>query len=357
MSHSPLAEPPVQPAPSDIGALLPTALPPVQCRNCGTGLTGPYCAECGQRDGPVDPSLRELVADAWDAFVSVDGKVLSSLRLLVLRPGALTVDYLSGRRARHLTPLRVYLLCSVGYFLVTSLVPDKPDHGPAAAFNVGSDTVRLAEGSKAHHGESLAEQATERARKDSTRRAALARHRIPLVAGVLDSTTRAMADSVRLEEQVAEWKGTPQWMRARLVHGVSALEHDKKGFGRDYQSQIPRLMFLLMPVSALLLAVAYRSRRRRYPVHLIVALHLHAFVFALLALDEVRALIPWASVREPLKLAAVLWGCAYLPLALRRVYGGRLRYAALRTAVVLGEYTFVGAIAMAVMAVALILTY
>jgi hypothetical protein len=146
-------------------------------------------------------------------------------------------------------------------------------------------------------------------------------------------------------------------MRARLVHGITGVQRDKRGFGRNYTSQLPKLMFVLMPVSALLLALAYRSRRRRYPVHLIVALHLHAFVFALLALDQVRALIHWTPLAFALKAATVLWACAYLPLALRRVYGGRLRFAVLRTGVVLGEYAFVGAAAVTVLAFVLLLTY
>ena len=100
------------------------ALSSPSCLNCGTLLSGPYCAECGQHDLPPEPPLKELVAEAWDAFVSVDGKVASTLKLLLLRPGALTQEYLQGRRARFLPPLRLYLICSLLFFLASAVKPN-----------------------------------------------------------------------------------------------------------------------------------------------------------------------------------------------------------------------------------------
>ena len=70
------------------------------CANCGRPLDSPYCATCGQRDVPLDPSVREIATDAAQELLGVDGKVLSTVRMLA-RPGRLTVDYLAGRRAAH----------------------------------------------------------------------------------------------------------------------------------------------------------------------------------------------------------------------------------------------------------------
>lgn len=327
------------------------------CLNCGATLTGEFCADCGQRDLPPDPTVRELAAEAWEAFASVDGKVLSSLRLLLFRPGVLTTEYLLGRRVRHLTPLRLYLLCSVAYFLVSSLVPDRSGDS-VVAFSTLGDTVKLTRPERGRDSLTSVRAARDEARKDDTRRAALARHGITAAPGALDSATRVRADSVRLEEQISKWDSAPGWFRARLVHGISGVQRDKKDFTRDYQAQLPRLMFVLMPVSALLLGLAYRSRRRRYPAHLIVALHLHAFVFAMFAVDDLRALLPAPSlVLVALKTAVALWICAYLPLALRRVYGGRLHYAVLRTVVVVGAYLTVFTVVFGLMALGLLLMY
>ncbi len=55
--------------------------------------------------------------------------------------------------------------------------------------------------------------------------------------------------------------------------------------------------------------------------------------------------------------ATGLWMLAYLPLALREVYGGRLRDAIARSALLADEYVFVGLSAFMVMLLLLVLTY
>ena len=116
-----------------------------RCLNCEAPLEGPYCAHCGQRHAPPRPTTRELLGEAWDEFVNVDGRAARTLRLLVTRPGALTAEQLAGRRARYVRPLRLYLLCSAAYFLADSVLPM-----PAAA---RAEHARLAEVAAAEHGD------------------------------------------------------------------------------------------------------------------------------------------------------------------------------------------------------------
>ena len=96
---------------------------PASCLNCGTALTGPFCSECGQRDIPAYPSVRELAVDAVSEFSGWDGRLALTLRTLVRRPGLLTREFLEGRRARYISPLRVYLTASLVYFLLAASAP------------------------------------------------------------------------------------------------------------------------------------------------------------------------------------------------------------------------------------------
>ena len=92
------------------------------CLNCGTPLQGAFCAACGQRAVPPNPTVRELAGDAWHELSGYDGRIMSTIRGLV-RPGFLTREYLAGRRAHYLPPLRVYLILSVIYFVVAASAP------------------------------------------------------------------------------------------------------------------------------------------------------------------------------------------------------------------------------------------
>lgn len=91
----------------------------------------------------------------------------------------------------------------------------------------------------------------------------------------------------------------------------------------------PQVLFVLLPVFALLLKVFYVFKRRMYMEHLIVAMHSHAFIMlsllVLVALDLLRG---WAtphvgwlgSLLGLLYAAAWLWMLAYLLLMQKRVY-------------------------------------
>jgi hypothetical protein len=90
------------------------------CRNCGAALVGPYCAQCGQQDVPLDPTLRALAAEGVEQAFDVDGRLWRSLRVLFTRPGVLTNDLFAGRRAAYVSPFRLYLIFGAVVFAATA---------------------------------------------------------------------------------------------------------------------------------------------------------------------------------------------------------------------------------------------
>lgn len=94
------------------------------CGNCGADLGGAFCHACGQKAAGPDASLHDFFHEAFHEFAHVDAKIIQTLRLLLTRPGQLTKEFLSGRRARYVSPLRLYLVCSVLFFALAALTPD-----------------------------------------------------------------------------------------------------------------------------------------------------------------------------------------------------------------------------------------
>jgi hypothetical protein len=95
------------------------------CYNCGIRMSGAFCANCGQKAQELDPSLGHFVHDLTHELLHVDGKIFKSVWTLLARPGALTRDYFEGRRARWISPIRLYLIFSVAYFGFAALVDDE----------------------------------------------------------------------------------------------------------------------------------------------------------------------------------------------------------------------------------------
>ena len=98
------------------------------CLNCGAPLGGQWCAACGQRETELRPTVHELLHEAMHELVHLDGKIIRTLSLLITKPGALTREFLDGKRVRSVTPIRLYLICSLLFFGTLALMPTSKLH-------------------------------------------------------------------------------------------------------------------------------------------------------------------------------------------------------------------------------------
>jgi hypothetical protein len=265
---------------------------PATCLNCGASLTGSFCAECGQRDIPAYPSLRELFMDAVSEFSGWDGRVATTLEALLRRPGLLTHEFLEGRRAQYVSPLRLYLTASLVYFVLAASVPDvRLGSGKSAGLNVG--VTKTADNRPLSRPERVGKAA----------RASFEQ----------ETLTQAEKDAALKDIERA-----PALMQPFLRRAVS----DPGGFKRGLLETMPRMLFALLPIFAGIVALFYRGRK--YPEHLYFAIHLHAFIFLALGVSE---LVKFTRVPILVAIAgaiAVCWIPIYTTLAFRRVYGGSL---------------------------------
>jgi hypothetical protein len=244
----------------------PAVIDLLECPNCGTPLVRRYCAQCGQKVGPINPTVHDFVHDLTHEFLHVDGKIFRTVRLLATRPGLLTREYFEGRKARSVSPLRLYLIFSVMYFAAATLVLSKePIFRPDEAVEVGT-------------------------------------------LGGLFGVERA----------------TPEQANSAVL---------------DVQTHWgPRVMFVLVPVSAWLVQLVTRRSGRNYPQHLYFALHVHAWFFGLLTVTTLTDLLNVRWLSNTLSVAQPLLLIAYMLVAFHIAYGGRWWLAARRTAFVFVAY-------------------
>ena len=265
---------------------------PAQCLNCGAPLTGPFCAECGQRDIPPYPSLRELAVDAMSEFSGWDGRLLNTVRALVLKPGLLTHEFLEGRRARYISPLRLYLTASVIYFLLTAAAPDiRLNNGRSlSGIKIGVSTTTAS--------------STAPARVANAANDALGR-----------------GQQITEEERQAALKDiarAPKLMQPFLRRVVA----DPGGFKHGLMETMPKMLFALLPVFAAIVGIFYRGRK--YPEHLYFAIHLHAFIFIALAITAAAKFPGLVPLAVAATVVCAIWIPIYATLAFMRVYGQSL---------------------------------
>lgn len=318
--------------------------PSARCHNCGAPAPGQFCAQCGQGTTLHVPSAREFLHEFVGHYVALEGKLWGTLMRLLFRPGALTNEYIAGRRVRYVEPLRVYLTFSILFFFLIKL-PGLPgitthDHdGPpgsvAAQVAQSKREAKLAakaEARAAHVGQpASAEAALDDA--DDADEADLAKS--TAAAGLAKSTAAASLAKPAAASAAPEKKsgppGTPEEVATRDQNFLGVFDRHPQlqqrvknvlKMPQEEQTKLateaffhyaPYAMFCLLPVFALYLKVLYLGSGRLYGEHFLFALHSNAFAFLMFALI---AAVPWGFVQFVL----VLWLLGYLPWAMRRVY-------------------------------------
>ncbi len=88
------------------------------CLNCGTTVQGRFCHHCGQENVVTRESFGKLVLHFFYDITHFDSKFFDTLRFLLFRPGFLALEYMKGRRASYLNPIRMYVFTSAFFFLI-----------------------------------------------------------------------------------------------------------------------------------------------------------------------------------------------------------------------------------------------
>jgi hypothetical protein len=174
-----------------------------------------------------------------------------------------------------------------------------------------------------------------------------------LLASVVMFTMSALAGS--WSETTITTSGDAVAVAERLRQGgYASVGELQRAIETARLTWVPRVMFVLVPLFAGLVAFVERRARRHYPSHLVFALHVHAagFVVRAVAAGCAEAVPPaWG---QAILHAANLYIAVYLFMAFRSAYGTSRLRAAVETAVVVAVYVLILVLAtMAIVSVAM----
>lgn len=398
--------PPVPPAPPARAltvAAAPTAPPSAEpaadasfnapqrvCPNCGAPVHGPFCYACGQSEKGMVRHLSEVFSDLGDIIFNVDSRIFRSVFDLYFRPGYLTNEYIAGRRARYVSPFRLFFFLSIVAFFAMQTVFDGSGFDLVMQNTIGDaasvaevDTrvesqiasLRTAQNAVGVPSEAQAElkkaEAEVRAEGDKRKRylekKAAAKDN-PSVATTVEDTTET-SGLTRDDDGNLTWNGVrissttnpldvgwlPDAANAKLnatfdhmLENIRSINEKPSRAIVGFMSVLPQTLFVLMPLFAVLLKFFYMFKRRLYMEHLLVALHSHAFIFLSLILIIMLGTIEgWAGPRiwitAPLawlKGFAWIWLFAYLFWMQKRVYAQGWIMTTIKFAVIGNCYTF-----------------
>lgn len=347
------------------------------CENCDTALRGHYCHRCGQSAHNPLKHVGHAIEEVFESFWHLDGRIFRTLRDLWV-PGRIALNYLKGRRVGYVQPLRLFVILTLFTFFIGKLFVHVDDFGVGGGRDSAYAKATTMEEVEAVRAEQEAMIERQQAASPAAGNAGFAMARAAvnaaaaqrkaeldgaLTAAPTDTGNAGYGTFFNYTLNGKPWdadsnpivlKGWPQfantWLNKRLQNGNTNIQ--RMGGKTDLYMQailtaLPGALFLLMPVFALVLRIAYLPRATGYLEHLVVALYSHCWLmmvllatFLIAGLGTAFASPTFAAVSQ--WLYALLWLAVpvYLLWMQQRVYGGNKALTVLRYLVIGGIYLF-----------------
>ncbi len=285
-----------------------------RCRNCDAPLSGEYCSQCGQREGKGDLRFSGLLGELVGDFFEWDSRIWRTLFPLIFRPGFLTAEYMAGRRARYVPPLRLYLIVSFVLFLLLSF---------SSPIEINTqDATR--DGQSAEQVDSEGEPTG----SEMVLEIHTGEEEDPNSAGETSNDVSARID-------LAD-EDSPQWLQQidrRMEDNVTTLQDEPGEFIAQLVEYLPQMMFLMLPVFAVLLRICYLFSPYHYLQHLVFSLNYHSFAFLLYLIQ-----FAMEKLDTPIGGFLFLFLLAYLPVGLWRAYGSGIAAAIAKSLLIYLSY-------------------
>jgi hypothetical protein len=311
------------------------------CPNCEHILqpADNFCPRCGQENHNLKILLGHLLYEFIESITHFDTKLAETSKAIFTKPGKITRDFLDGKRARYVPPARMYVFISFVFFLLLNTAFDrKVKDQPSFQLETRQQN------GKAGYPSLTAEQKDSLARALAPGADSAQRQKLGTLLAAMDSVARPAANIVtevtgdsslqtradlekfapmtdaELGRYLKSRKLPDNFLSRRLLRQSPryAFDFNVKEFVHKVIKNLSVVMFILMPVVALLLLGLYYRKQHYYYEHLIFSVHFHSIAFIGYSLAILADLFSSQySVLAVMNFLLIF----YLYKSLRRVYG------------------------------------
>lgn len=318
------------------------------CLNCGTIVQGKYCHACGQENVVPKETFWHMVTHFSYDITHFDSKFFTSLKDLLFKPGFLSKEYMAGRRASYLHPVKMYVFTSAIFFLLffsffspntNFKLSDPGDMTGTERLEELDRIERKLKKNKNGVADSIIQRRLQKLAdmRDTTRPVGRAdfemidssKFEMNISGNSSNYATVAEYDSIQKTLPSAERDG---WFKRRLIRKEININNKyrydpKAGMEKLVNSvihRLPYMLFISLPLFALILKLLYVRRKNFYYAdHGVFTIHLYIFSFILLLFVFILAEIgeKGVGVMNVLVILLIIWLFIYLYLAMKRFYG------------------------------------
>jgi len=309
------------------------------CLNCGTILEGKFCHNCGQENLEMKESFGHMMNHAISDYFHFDHQFFHTLKPLFTKPGFLTNEYMAGRRANYLHPVKMYIFISLVYFVVLfqtghKLVNIHTNYTSPQSAQMAIDSIVKDPEIPAYVKKSLIEKIKKEASPSAEKNGHV--NIATIKEDDKDTTNWTFFSPTTRDSTYQAYLASQQKLPVGQRDGSIERYYNEKAYSykvkygnrtkeviiEEFQHNIPKMMFLLLPFCALVLMISFRNNKKYYVEHLIYSFHLHCFIFLFLTVIMLlQWIIPSNTIDGLLGFLAFLTIVCYIYRSLRVVYG------------------------------------
>jgi hypothetical protein len=293
------------------------------CLNCGTTVPDKFCSNCGQENLELHENFLHLVLHSVGHYFHFESKLFNSIVPLFTKPGFLTKEYFAGRRASHLNPISMYIFISIVFFSLFTINSNSKKKDILKENAATENTLSKAEAEqvKAVVGNAVSEKAGDYTYTILNNAQAISDSAGKPNNAVVSARPAAPAPD-KADKITLNLFGKNNVVANSLQTKIRTVMDDdlnRELFKNKLKSQLPKMMFILLPLFALILKLVSIRSSKYYVEHLIYSIHVHSFLFLFGSiLIVLNWLLPFFSDWiQLLGLVVMLW---YIYRSMRNIY-------------------------------------
>ncbi|MEJ5961745.1 DUF3667 domain-containing protein [Pedobacter immunditicola] len=269
------------------------------CLNCGHQVEEYYCPHCGQENLELKEDALHMITHTIADYFHFDSKFFGTMWPLLFKPGFLSQQFVAGKRVAFIHPIRLYIFISIVFFLIIL----SSSHQPEVELKSGTPATTAAA--------TLPDDSLTKARKQELRETLKS---LPINEQTKDSLVNELLTDSQLTKELTDttarrsFSTKSDWFTAK---DASIADYEKRQLSlpkaerdnlfqnylnkksirmksfpdaeerikKQILSNIPKLMFVLLPLFALILKLVYWTTKKYYYEHLIYSFHVHSALF------------------------------------------------------------------------------
>lgn len=272
------------------------------CLNCEATVTGNFCSVCGQENLELHENFLHLVLHSVGHYFHLESKFFKSMVPLLTKPGHLTKEYFAGKRASHLNPISMYIFISIVFFFLFTANTNINKKGI-----IKENTTEKTKSAEAVAGKT-AKDLGNYFKTDITNTQKFKE----------SASYRNTVKESGKEDSVGEFN-IPFHSLNEKFRKVKNNELQFELFKNKLTSHLPKIMFILLPLFALILKLVSIRSKKYYTEHLIYSIHVHSFLFLF---GSILILLKWmlpfvSGWIQFLGILVILW---YIYRSMRTIY-------------------------------------